>query len=382
MKRLVFTNAKLYTPFDIIEPATVVVEDELVKKVFKGHVNDGIDLKGKILVPGFIDTHIHGCCGHDTNEGTVKSLIEMSRKLSKYGVTSFIPTTVTASHEELLRVSKALAEVMEIQKRKLDGARILGLHLEGPYINVEARGAQNPDFIRKPDFKEFLDYWNTSGGNIREITLAPELEGALEFIEQATELGVLIQIGHTQATYEETRRGILSGAKKATHLFNAMRGFHHREPGTVGACLESDSVYLELICDLIHLSPTTINLVYRLASPERIVLITDAISATSLPDGKYELGGLKVVVKDGVCRLEDGTLAGSTLTMDKAIRNLVKMGIPFRDALIMATATPARALGERRMGEVKPGNIADLVVLNEKLEVEETYVAGRNVYQA
>jgi len=159
-----------------------------------------------------------------------------------------------------------------------------------------------------------------------------------------------------------------------------MRGFHHREPGTVGACLESDGVYLELICDLIHVSPVAIRLVYRLAGPERIVLITDAISATGLPDGRYELGGLRVVVKDGVCRLEDGTLAGSTLTMDRAIRNLVKIGIPLRDALIMATVTPAKALGRADIGVIRPGSKADFVVLNERLEVEETYVAGRRVF--
>ncbi len=379
--REVLTNARLYTPFDVVEPATVVIENGRVKKVYEGREENGIDLEGKILAPGFVDTHIHGCCGYDTNDGTVESLLRMSESLVKYGVTSFIPTTVTASHEELLRASRAVAEAMKAQERELRGARILGLHLEGPYINVEAKGAQNPAFIRKPNFEEFLEYWKASGGNIREITIAPEVEGALEFIERVTELGVIAQIGHTKATYEETRRGILAGARKATHLFNAMRGFHHREPGTVGACLESEGVYLELICDLIHVSPTAIRLVYRLAGPERVVLITDAISAAGLPDGRYELGGLKVIVKDGVCRLEDGTLAGSTLTMDRAIRNLVKIEIPLRDALIMATATPARALGREDIGVIRPGSRADFVVLSEKLEVEETYVAGKRVFE-
>lgn len=379
--KTVLTNAKLYTPFNIIEPATVVIENGRIKRVLEGKSEEGINLEGKILVPGFVDTHIHGCCGYDANDGTVESFLRMSESLVKYGVTSFIPTTVTASHEELLKASIAVAEAMNVQKRELRGARILGLHLEGPYINVEAKGAQNPAFIRKPDFNEFLEYWMASKGNIREITLAPEIEGALEFIGKVSELGVIVQIGHTRATYEETKRGIIAGAKKATHLFNAMRGFHHREPGTVGACLESDDVYLELICDLIHVSAVAIKLVYKVAGPERIVLITDAISAAGLPDGKYELGGLRVVVKEGICRLEDGTLAGSTLTMDKAVKNLVKIGIPLRDVLIMATATPARALGRADIGVIKPGSNADLVVLNEKLEVEKTYIGGHPVFE-
>jgi len=379
--KTVLTNAKLYTPFNIIEPATVVIENGRIKRVLEGKSEEGINLEGKILVPGFVDTHIHGCCGYDTNDGTVESFLRMGESLVKYGVTSFIPTTVTASHEELLKASIAVAEAMNVQKRELRGARILGLHLEGPYINVEAKGAQNPAFIRKPDFNEFLEYWMASKGNIREITLAPEIEGALEFIGKVSELGVVVQIGHTRATYEETKRGIIAGAKKATHLFNAMRGFHHREPGTVGACLESDDVYLELICDLIHVSAVAIKLVYKVAGPERIVLITDAISAAGLPDGKYELGGLRVVVKEGICRLEDGTLAGSTLTMDRAVKNLVKIGIPLRDVLIMATATPARALGRADIGVIKPGSNADLVVLNEKLEVEKTYIGGHPVFE-
>ncbi|NJE08686.1 N-acetylglucosamine-6-phosphate deacetylase [Thermococcus sp. M39] len=378
---MILTNAKLYTPLEVIEPATVVIENGIIKKVFKGLVKDGIDLEGKILAPGFIDTHIHGCYGFDTNDAKVDSFLGMSKALVKHGVTAFIPTTVTASHEVLLKASKAVVEAIRTQEKKLEGARILGLHLEGPYINPEKRGAQNPAYIRKPSFEEFLEYWEASNGNIREITIAPEVEGALEFIEKAVELGVIVQLGHTNATYEEAKKAILAGASKATHLFNAMRGIHHRDVGVVGACLESESVFVELICDLIHLSPAAIKLAYKIAGKHRITLITDAISATGLPDGEYELGGLKVVVKDGICRLENGALAGSTLTMDKAIRNLVKIGIPIQDALIMASYTPARAISEEKLGLIKPGNKADLVVLDEKLRVEQTYVNGELVFE-
>ncbi|ASJ16515.1 N-acetylglucosamine-6-phosphate deacetylase [Thermococcus chitonophagus] len=377
---LILTNAKIYTPTEVIAPGTIVIEDGIIKQIMEGKVKDGIDLEGKIVAPGFIDTHIHGCYGFDTNNGESLRFQKMSKMLVRHGVTSFIPTTVTDSHENLLRISREVGKIIEEYKGD-GGARILGLHLEGPYINPKKKGAQNPEYIRKPDFGEFMEYWKASNGNIREITIAPEVEGAIEFIENVTRLGVIVQLGHTNATYEEAKRAIIAGASKATHLFNAMRGIHHREVGVVGACLESENIYLEMICDLIHLSPQIIRLVYKLAGPYRITLVTDAISATGLPDGRYTLGGLDVIVQGGICRLLDGTLAGSTLTMDKAIKNLVNIGIPLRDALIMASYVPAKAIGESDIGILRPGYRADFVVLDNNLTVVQTYINGRLVFE-
>ena len=337
-------------------------------------------MKGAIVAPGFIDLHIHGYGGHDTNSGESEELLALARLLPRYGVTAFVPTSVTASHEELLRVSRAVAEAVRAQGDRPRGARILGLHLEGPYINPEKAGAQNPAFIRRPSWEEFQAYWDASEGKIRTITVAPELPGALEFIKKAVKLGITVSIGHTAATYEETKAAIAAGARRATHLFNAMPPWHHRAPGVAAACLESSQVVVELIWDLVHVAPPMLRLAWHLAGSFRTALITDAIAAGGLPDGTYTLGGLAVEVKEGVPRLKNGALAGSTLTMDQAVRNAVNIGIPLREALIMASLAPARACGEPSIGVIRPGSRADFVVLTpEEPTLERVYVGGRRL---
>ena len=376
----ILTNAAVYTPLEVIRPGTVCLEGERIVRVLPGVTKKGEDLKGRIVAPGFVDLHIHGYRGHDTNTGTAETLLSLARELPRFGVTAFIPTTVTAPHEELLQISRAVAGAMKIQREGPQGARILGLELEGPYINREKKGAQNPEFIREPSWDEFLEYWRASQGHIRTITVAPEVPGALEFIERAVALGVRVSLGHTNASYEEARAAIAAGASRATHLFNAMPPLHHRHPGAVAACLESRSVYLELIADLVHVSAPMLCLVWRLAGPGRVALITDAIPAAGLPDGDYSLGGLRVRVRDGVPRLEDGALAGSSLTMDQAVRNAISLGVPLQEALMMASYTPARACGEADIGLLRPGNKADLIVLNpESLAVERVYLGGRRL---
>ncbi len=376
----ILTNAAVYTPLEVIRPGTVCLEGERIVRVLPGVTKKGEDLKGRIVAPGFVDLHIHGYRGHDTNTGTAETLLSLARELPRFGVTAFIPTTVTAPHEELLQISRAVAEAMKIQREGPQGARILGLELEGPYINREKKGAQNPEFIREPSWDEFLEYWRASHGHIRTITVAPEVPGALEFIERAVALGVRVSLGHTNASYEEARAAIAAGASRATHLFNAMPPLHHRHPGAVAACLESRSVYLELIADLVHVSAPMLCLVWRLAGPGRVALITDAIPAAGLPDGDYSLGGLRVRVRDGVPRLEDEALAGSSLTMDQAVRNAISLGVPLQEALMMASYTPARACGEGDIGLLRPGNRADLVVLNpEGLAIERVYLGGQRL---
>ena len=254
------------------------------------------------------------------------------------------------------------------------------MHLEGPYINPEKAGAQNSSHIRPPDWDEFLQYWDAAEGNIRAVTVAPELPGALEFIKKAVKLGITVSIGHTAATYEETKAAIAAGARRATHLFNAMPPIHHRAPGATVACLLAPEVVVELIADLIHVAGPMLELVWRTAGTERVALVTDAIPAAGLPDGDYSLGGLRVRVHGGIPRLEDGTLAGSSLTMDQAVRNAISLGVPLQEALIMASYTPARACGEADIGLLRPGNRADLIVLNpESLAVERVYLGGRRL---
>lgn len=386
MGELILTNARLITPFEEIFPGTIEVKDGVIKKVYKGKNPKGENLEERIVSPGFIDIHTHGIGGFDitqsamelSEEKVVNTLFEMSKKYINHGVTYFLPTTVTAPHEALLVAASGVKKAIENQD-SFEGARIGGLHLEGPYINKEKKGAQNPQFIRPPSISELKEYWEASGGNIKTITIAPEVRGAIEFIHYAKALDISISLGHTNATYEEAKLAIYAGANRATHLYNGMRTIHHREPGIVIASLESPQVYLELICDLIHVSPQMLKFTIKVAGTDRIVVITDSIIATDLSDGEYTLGGLEVVVKDGICRLKNGGLAGSTLTMDDALKNLVNIGIPLRDALRMMTYNPAMVVGINKLGAILPGYLADLVVLDENLSVERVYLGGNIV---
>jgi len=377
---LVLTGARVYTPLEVVEPATLIIDRGRIASLRAGRSPRGEDLKGHIVAPGFVDLHVHGYAGYDATSGEPDLLLSLARVLARHGVTAFIPATVTGPHEVLLRAAKAIAEAIKAQGESPDGARILGLELEGPYINPERKGAQNADFIRAPDWDEFLEYWDAARGKIRTITLAPELPGALEFIERASRLGMVVSLGHTNASYEEAKAAIAAGATRATHLFNAMPPLHHRAPGVVAACLESPQVVVELVWDLVHVAPPMLRLAWRLAGSLRTALITDAIAAGGLPDGCYTLGGLAVEVKEGVPRLENGVLAGSTLTMDQAVRNAVAVGVPLREALIMASLAPARACGEPSLGILRPGSQADFVVLDpEELVLKRVYLGGRRL---
>ncbi len=355
------------------------VEDGVVRRIRAGRDPRGEDLKGAIVAPGLVDVHIHGYRGHDTNSGDPGELLSLAEDLLRHGVTSLVPTAVAAPHDELLRIAQAVAKAVREQEERPRGARILGLHLEGPYINPGRAGAQNRDFIRDPDWDEFREYWWASRGRIKAITIAPELPGALDFIRRATELGIAVSIGHTEATYEETLAAIRAGARRVTHLFNAMPRIHHRAPGAVVACLESPEVVVELIWDLIHVSPPMLRLAMGIAGSGRVALVSDSIPAAGMPDGRHTLGGLTVWVRDGIPRLENGSLAGSNLTLEQAVRNAVVSGVPPPEAISMATAVPARAVGERAIGHLKPGAFADFIVLDGDLSLRRVYLAGKRV---
>jgi len=342
-----------------------------------------IDFSDYIIVPGLIDIHIHGYGGHDTTLGTVEDLVEIGRGVSRHGVTAILLANVAAPRDKLLEIARNVKDAVRRSREKVVGAEILGLYLEGPFVNPEKKGAHNPKHLRKPDIGELEELYRVSEGTLRVVAIAPELPNALEFIERAKQLGLVVSAAHTNATYEEAMRAFNAGVTLCTHLFNAMRGFHHREPGIVGAALERDDVYVELIVDLIHLHPTTIRLVTKCKPVDKVILITDAIAATGLPDGEYVLGDLPIVVKGGISRLKDtGALAGSTLTLDRAIKNMVEVTkLPLREVLKMVTVNPATVLGEKRRGRVDVGYIANLTVLDKELNVVATVVRGEVVYQ-
>ena len=334
--------------------------------------------KNCYLVPGFIDMHIHGAGGYDVMDGSVEALQHISHFLAKEGVTGYLATTMTADHE---RIEAALA-VMPEAMQNADGAEILGVHLEGPFICKDKMGAQRGADARAPDLELFESWQKISGNTIRLVTLAPELENALSFIKALRDMEVIAGIGHTNATYEQTMAAIAAGSTYATHLFNAMRSMHQREPGTVGALLLANEVSGEMIADGKHLHPAIYELAYRVKSKERLLLVTDAMRAKCMQDGCYELGGQMVDVKAGKVTLPGGALAGSVLTIPEAIKNMMTYtGCALEDAIQMASYNPASKLKlTGKKGSIEVGKDADMVVLNKNLNVKLTMRGGKIIF--
>jgi N-acetylglucosamine-6-phosphate deacetylase len=336
-----------------------------------------LDATGCFILPGFIDVHVHGGDGSDTMDAMPEALTRMSNFFARHGVTAFLATTMTAPHDAILA---AVAAVGQWEETITTGARIIGVHVEGPYISLKFPGAQPAASIRPPSLTEFAEL--TAAGPVRMITLAPEVDGAAELIAAACQQGVTIVWGHTNATYEECVLAADRGVTQATHTYNAMSGLHHRKPGVLGATLTLDQIYAQLIADNIHVHPAAMNVLARCKGVDRTILITDAMRAAGLSDGEYELGGQSVTVSDGSCRLADGTLAGSILTMERAlIHFMAATGLPLATAWPATSRTPAQSLGlGQRYGALTPGYQADLVVLDAALQVVATVVGGQVVY--
>ncbi len=334
---------------------------------------------GAIVAPGFIDLHVHGASGKDVMDGTKESLRTVSRALARFGTTSFLATTMSAPHAE---IETALRGIAAHRDFPTDGASLLGIHMEGPYLNPLRRGTHDPSCLKNADIRSFLQFIDISGNTIRKLTIAPEMDPGHEVIRQAAALGIRVSMGHSDATEEQARAAIDAGATQATHMFNAMRPYHQREPGIVGVALTDDRVYTEVIADGIHVHAVALRLLLRAKGVERLMLVTDGTSATGMSDGQYALGHNQIVVEGGVCRDSEGHLAGSVLTLDRAIRNLVEwLDIPLHEALTAASATPARSMciaGAK--GIIASGADADLVFLGPDLGVRKTMVAGRVVY--
>jgi len=319
---------------------------------------EATDLSGCTIIPGLIDVHIHGCNGIDTMENNFEAL---SVYLAKNGITSFLPTTMTLPVSELKNTLSTSTRV--------SGAQILGFHLEGPYVSSAYKGAQNEKYIKEPDINDFEGF-----DNIKMITIAPEINGAMEFIKEASKK-YSVSLGHTETNYETAIEAIENGANCVTHLFNAMKAFSHREPNLLGAAFEKN-IYTQIICDGIHVHKAAVNMAYRLFSENRLVLISDALSPCGLADGTYDLGKQTVTVENGIAKLSDGTIAGSTSNLFECVKTAVKFGIPFEKAVKMASKNPADLIGENKKGRIKVGYDADLVVLDSDLNVANTYVKG------
>lgn len=336
--------------------------------------------EGQIVVPGFIDEHIHGAAGADAMDGTKTALFAIADTLVKEGTTSFLATTMTQSPEN---IANALENVNDCIKEQKSGAKILGAHLEGPFISEKHIGAQPLKFLKDPDADLYKEFSDASGNNIRLITLAPEERGAKALIKAAVHNGTTVSAGHTDAGAFQIEESIKDGLNCITHTYNAMRPLHHREIGTVGAAMLYDELYTEIICDLIHVSAPAVKLLIKNKPKDRIILITDAMRAKGLPDGVSELGGQTVIVKNGEARLTNGTLAGSVLKMNDAVKNMVlKCGVPFTDAIDFATINPAANLGLKGYGAIAQGYAADFTVLDGEFNVCATVVNGKTEYTA
>ncbi len=373
---MIFKDFKLIFP-DRIEEGTVQIKDG---KIMSFHPDEGSDEvilgEGRYLSPGFIDIHIHGAGNHDTMEGTFEALDIISRTIADHGTTGFLPTTMTVSLEDI----KAAVEAAKDAVGKVGGASILGVHLEGPFISEFAIGAQNPNYVEKPTIENFKEMVGEDLAFIKNITIAPEVDGALELIPFLRDHQINVSMGHTKATYKEAMEGIKAGVNHSTHLFNAMTPFSHREPGAVGAIFDTD-ISTETISDGIHVSYPSLRTAYKLKTSDKVLLITDAMMACGMPDGTYSLGGQPVISKDGAARLESGALAGSILTMDKAVQNVYKnTNLPLHEVIKMASYNGAKFIGvENTKGKIALHYDADLLILDENLNVENVYVEGKSV---
>ncbi len=379
-----FKNATVYVEGEGLKKTTVCF-GETIEKISRCAVAgaEAIALPEDVIVlPGFIDQHIHGAGGSDAMDGTVEDLKIIADTVAAEGTTSFLATTMTQSKENILKAMRAVKDYREAEAET--GARVLGIHLEGPFIAAAYKGAQPLEYVAKPDSEVFDEYNAASGNAIKLVTLAPETENADKLIRHLAEKKIVPSIGHTGAKCAEIKRAIGQGAKNVTHTYNAQTALHHREIGTVGSAMLFDELNCELIADTIHVSVPAMQLLLKNKPDDKLTLITDAMRAKGLPDGVSELGGQTVYVKGGEARLADGTLAGSVLRMNRAVQNMVeKVGVPFEKAVDFATINPAKNLGvDNELGSIKVGKKADFTVINSSYDVLLTVRDGKIVYKA
>jgi N-acetylglucosamine-6-phosphate deacetylase len=379
-----FKNATVYVDGEGLKKTTVCF-DETIQKISRCAIAGAEEIvlpDDAIVIPGFVDQHIHGAGGSDGMDGTVEDIAIIAKTIAAEGTTSFLVTTMTQSKENITKAMQAVKDYRAANKK--EGARVAGIHLEGPFIAADYKGAQPLEYVVAPD-KEVFDEYNAASGNaIKIVSLAPEVAGADEFIRHLEKQGIVASIGHSGAKYPEIANAVGVGAKNVTHTYNAQTALHHREIGVVGSAMLIDELNCELIADTIHVSVPAMRLLVKNKPTSKVTLITDAMRAKGLPDGVSELGGQTVYVKNGEARLENGTLAGSVLRMNRAVQNMVeKVGVPFTQAVDYATINPAKTLGiDGEVGSIKVGKRADFTVLNTNYDVLLTVRDGEVIYKA
>ncbi len=372
---MLFSNALVFTPEGFV-PGGFEVADGRFAEVFSGPRAGGVDLRGARVIPGLVDIHTHGAMGADFSDGDRQGLERMAAHLAGCGVTSFAPTSMTLPYETLAAAFRTAAELRE--HRPAGCARVMGIHMEGPFFSEKKKGAQNGAYLRLPDLEAFRELYDGCGGLIRIVDVAPELEGAAEFARGASAL-CTVSAAHTDADYEAAKALYEAGATHLTHLYNAMPPIHHRKPGVIGAASEQDSVCAEIICDGLHVHPSAVRMAFRLF-PGRICLISDSLRCCGMPDGEYELGGQQVFLAGGVARLADGTIAGAASDLYADMLNAVSFGIALEEAVLAATIRPAREIGRAgEIGSIETGKLADFVVCDEDMKAQTVYIGGEPV---
>ena len=371
---MIFSGAQIVCDDFKLRRLDIEVKDGKIVNIGENLTGDEImDLSGKFIMPGFIDTHIHGAYGTRISDKEM-DLDKFCRFEASRGVTSVAVTTATSELSELVRQVKMIKE----GKKTAGGAKIEGIHLEGPFINKKLKGAMTEEFIIAPDKEKLGALIDAGEGLVKLITLAPELEGALDLIKYAKEKGLVVSMGHSDATFDEAMAGIEAGITQSTHTFNAMRPYNHREPGILGAALTSDSIKSEMICDYVHLHPATCKLIFKAKGADKINMVSDSGHAAGLTISQFEADGVIRYVVDGVVRLKDGTIAGSAKTMADCVKNLITSGIDICDVAKMASKNPAETLGIfDKTGSISVGKCADLVILDKDYNVEGSFVCGK-----
>lgn len=356
--------------------ADVAIEGERISKIGDLSGEDELDLTDMTVMPGLIDIHIHGCGGADAGDATPEALETMSQTLVKNGITSFCPASMTLSFEELTKIFANIDEM----KNKVGGAYIHGANMEGPYIAMSKKGAQNPLYVRNPDKEEFKRLFDGCNGSIKVVDIAPECDGGDEFIKEIQPI-CPVSIAHTDAGYDEAVHAIELGVRHITHLFNAQSGLHHRKPGVVGAAFDigkEKGVRAELICDGFHIHPATLRIAFRAMGEDGTVIVSDSMKAAGCPDGDYDLGGQPVYVRDGKALLADGTIAASTSNVYKELKNVISFGIPEKQAVKSATINPAKAIrADRETGSIEEGKLADILVVDKDYNIKLVIVKGK-----
>lgn len=368
---MILKNCTFYNEFFEKEFGDIEIENGIIKQI--GIINgDGKDMSGLTLIPGFIDVHIHGCGGGDVSDASAESLDKITAELAKHGVTSFCPTSMTLSKEKLCDIVKTIADY------RTKGAKIAGINLEGPFIAMSKKGAQNGEFVRAGSIDEFDQLYKLSNKTIKLITIAPEAFDSQKFIENVSQK-CTVSIGHSSANADECKKAVDQGIKHATHLFNAMTPMTHREAGIAGTVLDDERVMCELICDGGHICPTVLRNAFDILGEDRAVVVSDSMRGAGLGHGEFELGGQQVFVEENgkYAVLADGTIAASITNIHTEFKNLISFGIDFKTALKACTINPAKAINEDdKIGSIQTGKCADLVFLDENLNIKEVYING------